>query len=98
MQSAFGVDHGEISKSVASGVGQIQRMSTRTVARTGQHPQMALRARTAQRELGAQSQRSANKLRGQQQKKFVDENWNKGNLNYETPKSPLKNMPKYGTK
>jgi hypothetical protein len=48
MRDAFGIERGEISKSVARGVGQIQNMSTRVVARTGHRPQMALRAKQAQ--------------------------------------------------
>jgi hypothetical protein len=44
---AFGVDREGIFKSVARGISQIQQMSTRTVARTGQHPKLAFRAKQA---------------------------------------------------
>jgi hypothetical protein len=97
MQSAFGVEHGEISKSVARGVRQIQNMSTRTVFPTG-NAKTPNRVLQAQRKVGDDSKRAANKLRGQQHKKYIEENWEKGNLNYETSKNPLENMPKYGTK
>jgi hypothetical protein len=46
MRDAFGIVRDTISKSVPKGIGQIQRMSA--VARTGQHPKMALRAKQAQ--------------------------------------------------
>jgi len=92
MQSAFGVDHGVVSKSVERGLRMVQNMSTRTVFPTGT-PKTPSRVLQAQRKVGEESKRAANKLRGDQHRKFL-ESWGEK----EPSKNPLDNMPKYGTK